>query len=700
VLHRHRLIVTLVAAFSCSVRADVVFVDDDAPLGGDGLSWNTAYRFLQDALANAVAGSEIRVAEGVYLPDQDEAGNVTVGDRFATFQLVNGVSLLGGFAGLGAPNPDKRSIDGFETVLSGDLSGDDGPDFMNNEENSYHVVTGTGVDPTAVIDGLTITAGNADDDSRPHGNGGGGMLNVPGSPTVNACVFRENAALSHGGGVHNGASGSEVRVLHTTFERNKADGTGGGMSNWLAASTLVQDCLFIENSSGSDGGGVWHLTSVLGDTATYQRCEFVGNTTVFSGGGARLGSSHHSILVSECVFIGNTAQGPGGLSANEMTLVVGSSFVDNTPTHAIGEWIDGGGNTFFPPVCDQGAGSSLGVPSDYPTIQEAVYAACDGATITVAPGLYNESVNLAGKAIVVRSSGGPGVTTIDAQQTAYAVVVANLEPMGTRIEGFTITGGGMLVWSGTEPTVVNCRFIGNSNDRGGAARVFLAIAHFINCEFANNTANEGGAIHILTLSSTSAMFTNCTIVNNTALISGGGIWNNGPNVEFHNCIIWNNSPDQIFHLGAPPSVTYSNVQGGWPGVGNIDADPIFVDPGNGDYRLSSGSPSIDAGLNTAIADLSDTDLDGNPRFADDPDTEDTGCGVPVVVDMGAYEYQGEPFSVRLGDIDGNGSVGIVDFLMLLGTWGTCIEDCCLADLDLDGEVGGTDFQILLDNWSL
>ena len=77
-----------------TAQADIIYVDDDAPLGGDGLSWNTAYQFLQDALANAVAGTEIRVAQGVYLPDQDEAGNVVPGDRFATFQLVRSSSTL------------------------------------------------------------------------------------------------------------------------------------------------------------------------------------------------------------------------------------------------------------------------------------------------------------------------------------------------------------------------------------------------------------------------------------------------------------------------------------------------------------------------------------------------------------------------------------------------------------------------------
>jgi len=69
------------------------------------------------------------------------------------------------------------------------------------------------------------------------------------------------------------------------------------------------------------------------------------------------------------------------------------------------------------------------------------------------------------------------------------------------------------------------------------------------------------------------------------------------------------------------------------------------------------------------------------------------------VDMGAYEFQGVPFVVILGDINGDGIVGINDFLDVLAAWGPCLEDCCPADLDLDGQVGVTDFLAVLANWT-
>ena len=109
------------------------YVDDDAPLGGDGTIWDTAFRYLQDALALADDDDEVRVAGGTYKPDQDEAGNVIPSDRDASFHLISSGMLCGGYAGLADPNnPDVRDIDLYESVLSGDLAGDDGPGFENN----------------------------------------------------------------------------------------------------------------------------------------------------------------------------------------------------------------------------------------------------------------------------------------------------------------------------------------------------------------------------------------------------------------------------------------------------------------------------------------------------------------------------------------------------------------------------------------
>jgi hypothetical protein len=120
---------------------------------------------------------------------------------------------------------------------------------------------------------------------------------------------------------------------------------------------------------------------------------------------------------------------------------------------------------------------------------------------------------------------------------------------------------------------------------------------------------------------------------------------------------------------------------------------MFADPDNGDFRLSAGSPCIDAGDNTAVPGDIATDLAGNPRFVDDPDTVDTGDGDPPIVDMGAYEFQGLPCP---WDLDGDSNVFVTDLLMLLANWGPC--DGCPADFNDDGIVNVLDLLALIANF--
>ena len=114
-------------------------VDADAPGPvHDGVTWTTAFLTLQDALAVAVAGDEIVMAEGTYKPDS--GGGITAGDRNASFVLVDGITVKGGYAGYGQPNPDERDIVAHKTVLDGDLGGNDLWHLLNRDDNSYHVV--------------------------------------------------------------------------------------------------------------------------------------------------------------------------------------------------------------------------------------------------------------------------------------------------------------------------------------------------------------------------------------------------------------------------------------------------------------------------------------------------------------------------------------------------------------------------------
>jgi hypothetical protein len=294
-------------------------------------------------------------------------------------------------------------------------------------------------------------------------------------------------------------------------------------------------------------------------------------------------------------------------------------------------------------------------------------------------------------------------------------------------------GAGIYIYDHSDLTVANCAFIGNiAEDGGGAVVISSSRPSMINCTFAGNAANTGGALYICC--SGNATLTNCTFTANCAGV-GGAIANccNGT-LTVINCVLWDNwAPTgreiallMLNNLGSEAMVSYSNVRGGegavyvgqdctleW-GDGNIDMPPLFADPdgpdddpntfGDNDYRLSAGSPCIDAADNEAVpADTLDLDgdgdteepipfdLDGNPRFVEDPDTDDTGNGVPPIVDMGAYEF---PFC--FGDLDGDDDIDWEDLALLLSNYGTTSGAVYSdGDLDRDGDVDLTDLAGLL-----
>jgi hypothetical protein len=199
--------------FVIPCQAKILYVDVNTPDNNDGLSWAKAYKYLQDALANADSDSnvnEIRVAEGIYKPDEDTDHPHGTGDREATFQLKSGVAIYGGYSGFGKPNVNFRDVNDNETILSGDLdNNDDG--LTNNGENSIHVVTGNTTGEKTVIDGFTICHGNADigSSTNPHARGGGIYIST-GEHIVIDCTLKNNAASYFGAAICVSTVSSEI----------------------------------------------------------------------------------------------------------------------------------------------------------------------------------------------------------------------------------------------------------------------------------------------------------------------------------------------------------------------------------------------------------------------------------------------------------------------------------------------------------
>ena len=219
----------------------------------------------------------------------------------------------------------------YETILSGDLNGDDSG-FTNNDENSYHVVTGSGTDEAAVLDGFTITAGNANGDF-PWFDArfcGGGMYSEYGSPTVANCTFTGNAA-SLGGGMCN-YTGGHPTLIDCTFADNQATSSGGGIYNYTGASPTLTGCTFTNNQSGGNGGGGMYNSS--NNSPTLTRCTFSGNgATTGSANGGGIYTFTGSPTLIDCAFMGNSATIKGGGMYNHSTttpVLINCIFSGNT----------------------------------------------------------------------------------------------------------------------------------------------------------------------------------------------------------------------------------------------------------------------------------------------------------------------------------------------------------------------------------
>ena len=333
-------------------EARVRYVDADATGGNDGLTWTDAFVFLQDALDAADPGDQIWVAEGIYHPD--DGVSVNEGDRTATFQLLTGVGIHGGFEG-DEETLQQRAGLFDQTILSGDLNDDDdlrdSPAVSCFSNNSYNVVTGSGTDATAILDGFTISGGNAYGDSPyPHNTvRGGGVYINPGSPTLVNCTIRDNCALLQGGGLFNEAE--TPTLLNCTLTSNRAQ-YGGGMFNELGGPMLT-DCTFAGNVSTSYGGGMYNL----GYGATILiNCAFTSNWAEWGGGGI---CSAGSPTVTDTTFIGNSASTGGGMTtAGGSPVLTNCAFVRNSATIG-GGMGDGGGTTPHAVNCIFGNSSAL-----------------------------------------------------------------------------------------------------------------------------------------------------------------------------------------------------------------------------------------------------------------------------------------------------------------------------------------------------
>jgi hypothetical protein len=362
-------------------------------------------------------------------------------------------------------------------------------------------------------------------------------------------------------------------------------------------------------------------------------------------------------------------------------------------------------------------------PADFNNIQAAIDDANGGDTVLVYDGTYtgygNENIDFKGKAITLRSENGPGNCIIDCNTGPYhysrGFYFHSGEGADSVLDGFTITngyqapGGGICCKSasptiancliignqavigrnyygggiysvGSNPTISNCIINGNSAGYGGG---ILGRARITNCEISGNRAlaNVGGVSGAYSMN-------NCTIIGNWALRDVGGVSSKASLIS--NCIIRDNLPEQ---LGNYNSVTYSNVQGGCPGVGNIDVDPCFAEPGywnpngtvqdpnddfwvDGDYHLKSQAGRWEPSNKKWVQDdVTSRCIDaGDPTSPIGLEPFPNGGRVNIGAYGGTVEASKSYFgttpceSIIAGDINGDCKINSLDFRLMAFHW--------------------------------
>lgn len=428
----------------------------------------------------------------------------------------------------------------------------------------------------------------------------GKTLHVPTAdyPTIQAAIIRAGSGdkIMVSPGTYTENINFLGKAIHLRSRNNDPGdtiihGTGSGSvvtCNSNETSNTILEGFTITGAYVSDygrGGGMYNVYS----SPTVTNCIFSNNTAsgIYNWPG--------SPTVTNCAFNGNS--GPGIFSFDSSLVVTDCTFVDNTGA--------GMSNRFSSAVVTDCAfiqNSGSGIDNNY------------------------SSVNVTG--CTFNRNRIHGIEGSHAQHTVAKCTFSNNSHDGMANVGATVE-------------VIDCEFIDNDV---GMFNWGLHTDSVINrCIFRGNSAGMSNYENWMTMGVSDCLFshnsgdgmqnyecqpfplTNCTFSNN----SGRAIYNDLSSPTVTNCILWYNAGGSI--VGGSATVTYSAVEGGWDGEGNTDVNPLFVNPGAGDFHLAPASPCIDAGTNSPAEGLLSMDIEGNPRIVDgDHDRL-------AVVDMGAYE---------------------------------------------------------------
>ena len=630
-----RILPILLLLFFASEAAAVRhYVDKDATGLDDGTSWTDAFVDLQDALAIAVFGDEIWVARGTYKPTSGT-------DRFATFRLVDGVKMYGGFAGTESQLSERD--ESFRSRLSGDIGS------ATLLDNCYTVVNGDSVSELTVLDGFVVKFGY-------HGvlspvEDGAGIHIENGSPTIRNCAFRLNTARSRGGGAY--IRNSSSTFTKVSFCQNSANIGGGASINGsdnvdvVFDSTCVDSNLAQASAPETPGGG--GIDVYASGTVTINNSFFRRNQAA-SGGGLR-NTSVASIVIEDCYFEGNEAVGGdgGGAVNGAYVIIVDSEFVDNASV----DEVSGGGGAVHAIICGiigstfQGNSSDKNGGAIYCSFDATTIIDCDFQSNSAKAGgaIWAESASISGCDISAN-----GATTVGGGIALATSAFGDADISDVQIHDNTATdGAGIYIEEARAPLeIVNAAIQDNTaTGRGGGiySGTLITVSSSL---ITGNSAADGGGI---ATSDSPSVYTNLTISDNSAT-NGGAVWSTQSAPTFSNCILWGDNATvgpEVFNTGGSVTLTHCIAEGsggsggGWDltygvdGGSNLDVDPLFVAPLSGDYHLIPGSIAFNNGDNAAPG-ISALDLDGNQRIQE------------TTIDIGAYEGPAMPTGIGDNDV--------------------------------------------------
>lgn len=600
---------------------------------------------LQTALSLAASGDQIWVAAGLYKTIILVAGDPANKGREASFNLVSGVEIYGGFPAVGG-TWSSRNWQTQRSILSGDVSPVLGHD-------SYHVVrAGSSIGETTVLDGLIITEGAASFEDHSFG---GGLFNEGGSPTLSHVIFENNVAGS-GGGMYN--IGGSPKLNDVTFLNNR--GSGGGIYNDHSNPNLT-DVFFIDNQA-DEGGGMYNLAS----NPTLTRVTFTDNSAA-SGGGIYNASNSNPVL-TDVTISGNTADEGGGIYNNQSSPVLTRvTFTDNSATLQGGGMLNNDQSnprlttvSFAINSSGSAGGGMFNAANSNPILS---FVSFDGNSALDGGGMENSyshpvlsdclfHANEATEGAAMKNGNSdPDLTRVSfTSNIGCGMSNSQSSPSLTDIIFKANSQGGMYNSDYSSPDLRNVTFEGNFGSQYGAGMRNYNYCNptLTNVTFSGNVAKDGGG-GLYNFQESNPILTNVTFATNPASLFGGGILNHGnSDPSLTNVILWGNTPQQIYNWDASlsqPIIAFSDIQGcggssAWSSTcgidagNNLDEDPLLT--GLNYYSsftrilgLKAGSPAIDTGTSTGCPSTDQRNLT-RPVDGDEDGT--------ALCDIGAFEF--------------------------------------------------------------